>query len=85
MSVQLIYDYKVENNEFGSYLFGFKTHIILKKNKKLKVGNMIRLFEYDSGYKCFSGRNLMFEIVFIEKSSLVVQDEQCWLLSLKKH
>lgn len=80
-----VVDLKVELKEFGSYLLGFQNSVLIKPNEWIEVGSFIRLFEYDLENKILTGRNLLFEILFVDKNHRTIDLKGCWICGLKKH
>ena len=82
--MQNVHDFKMTESEFGSYLFNFKKSLIINSARNIKVGDFARMFEYVKESGIITGRNLMFEILYVDKTPGLIRTGDVWLIDLKK-
>ena len=71
-----LHELKILPNFYDKFKNGEKRFRIRKDDRRFKVGDLIRLNEFDNGY---TGRNCLFEIIYIS-----IEKDYC-ILSIKPY
>ncbi len=79
-----VHDFKIRDVEFSGYLLNFRRSLIIPCTRCVNVGEFVRMFEYNEESEVLSGRNLMFEIKYVDKEPGLIGIGNLWCIDLKK-
>ena len=82
--MKTVHDFKMTRTEFSSYLLNFKKSLIINSKRNVEVGEFVRMFEYDECLNVLSGRNLMFEVLYVDKTPGLIGIGNVWSIGLEK-
>jgi hypothetical protein len=79
-----VHDFRIRDVEFSGYLLNFRKSMFVPCAEGVNVGEFVRMFEYRDVSTVLTGRNLMFEIIYIDKTPGLIGLGNLWLIDLKK-
>jgi hypothetical protein len=79
-----VHDFKTKDVDFSGYLLNFRKSIFMPENLNVNYGDFIRLIEFTGLADILTGRTLMFEILYINKTPGLIGIGNLWLIDLKK-
>ena len=83
--MKTVLDVKMRDVDFSGYLLDFRTSLNIPAIRNVKVGEFIRMFEFNKEANIVTGRNLLFEITFIDESPGLIGIGNLWLINLRKN
>ena len=78
------HSFKINIADFGGYFLDFRQSLTVKSSANVKVGDYVRMFEYDKENCILTGRNLTFEVLYVDKTPGLIGIGNVWLLQLRK-
>ena len=78
-----VYEVKIDILDFGLFHLKFRNSLFLRPSEDLRPGILIRLMEFEPITEYLTGRNIIVELVNIDKREHFICGEQVWFCELK--
>lgn len=82
--METMHDFKIRDIEFSGYLLDFRKSMEIPCTRNVQIGEFVRMFEFDKESNILTGRNLMFRITYIDKTSGLIGIGNVWRIDLTK-